>query len=139
MPTSVKLGSLELGGARAHYMNEALLRNLLGEWIAEPYTITHIVPFEEVFDASGRRFSDCEVYQHRHRVRLATLQQVRPDRTDLHAEHEAALVALSAIPPGDRLYHWIGLSSAREYFGVACLHGIISFYSEDPSPNDRTA
>ena len=120
-------------------MNEALLRTLLGEWITEPYNLTQIVPFADVFDAAGRRFTDREVYQHRHRTRLSTLQQVLPTRTDLHAEHEAALIALSAIPADERLYHWVALSSEREYFGVACPHGIVSFYSERPSPDGRAA
>ena len=120
-------------------MNEASLCTLLGEWITESYTITQIVPFADVFDAAGRRFTDGEVYQHRHRMRLATLQRVLPTRTDLHAEHEAALIALSAIPPGDRLYHWVALGSEREYFGVVCSHGIVSFYSERPSSGGRTA
>ena len=120
-------------------MNEALLRNLLSEWITEPYTLTQIVPFADVFDAAGRRFTDGEVYQHRHQTRLSTLQQVLPARADLHAEHEAALVALSAIPADERLYHWVALSSEREYFGVACSHGIVSFYSEHRPPDTRTA
>ncbi len=120
-------------------MNETLLRNLLCEWIAEDYAAIEITEFEDAFDATGRPVPHLDIYRHRLQSRLATLQKVAPDRTDLHREHRTALTALSNVLPTDRLYHWSARSIDREYFGVAFARGLISFYAEARSQNDRSA
>jgi hypothetical protein len=122
--------------SRVNSMNENLLRNLLREWISGEFTVIEITEFEDVFDSSGRPISHLDVYRRRHVHRLATLQKVAPDRVDLHHEHRAALIALSNLRPTDRLYHWSARSATREYFGVACTRGIVSFYYEAISQSD---
>ena len=117
-------------------MNEALLRNSLREWITEDYVLVELREFEDEFDSSGQPIPHPEMYRASQRSRLAGLQRVAPDRTDLHDEHRAALIALSSIAPNERLYFWSARGSTRDHSGVACAGGIISFYSLHSSPND---
>jgi hypothetical protein len=120
-------------------VNEAILRNLLREWIDEKYTILEIDEFEDEVDSSGRPVPHRDIYRKRYESRLAGLQRVAPDRTDLQDEHRAVLSALSSIPNDERLYFWLVRASARQYSGVACIRGIIAFYTTRPPRNEPNA
>lgn len=118
-------------------MNEILLRNLLREWISEEYVVTELCEFEDELDPFGRPVPHRDIYRAINESRLAGLQRVAPDRTDLHDVQRAVLTALSAIPAHERLNYWFARSSTHEYSGVACARGIISFCAVTSSPDDR--
>jgi hypothetical protein len=120
-------------------MNEALLRNLLRDWIAEEYLVTDIAEFGDEFDSLGLPIPHSEIERRRNLNRLEGLQRVASDRTDLHASHQTILQALDTVPPHEKLCFWTVCTSSHEYFGVASTCSVISFHGCHLSPNDRNA
>ena len=120
-------------------MNEALLRNLLREWIAEDeYAVTEIDEFVNELDALGLPIPHRDICHQRWESRLAGVERVAPDRTDIHEKYRAVLTALDSIPPTERLYYWSAQSATRDYSGVACARGIIVF-NQNPSSTRQTS
>ena len=120
-------------------MNKALLRKLLREWITEEYVVSDLCEFEDEFDARGQAIPHRDRYQRSNESRLAGLQRVAPDRTDLHDMHRGILTALSNVSSDESLYYWSARSSAHDYSGVARAAGIISFYPVSRSADERQA
>jgi hypothetical protein len=120
-------------------VTEAILRNLLREWIDVEYAVLELGEFEDEFDSLGQPVPHRDIHRNRYESRLAGLQRVAPDRTDLHDQHRAILSALSSIPADTRLYFWSVRGSTHEYSGIACVRGIIAFYAPHPSTDEPNA
>jgi len=121
-------------------MNEALLRNLLREWIAEDeYKVTEIDEFIDELDALGLPIPHRDICRKSWESRLAGVERVVPDRADIHEKCRAVLTALDRIPPLERLYYWSAESATRDYSGVVCARGIIVFYQNSSPTRDRNA